>query len=305
MKKRNNIIGLLFASPWIIGFLIFSLYPISASLFYSFTKFNLFTEPKFIGLENYAQLFLHDNRFWKSLYNTVYMTFLGTPVFLAVSLLTALLLNMKIRGNSYYRTLFFLPTVMPMVATSLLWLWILNAQSGLLNSILKAVGLPQPNWFSDPALTKPSLILIGMWATGNIMIFFLASLQEIPASLYESADMDGAGVIRKFFKITLPYITPVILYQLIVNFIYNFQYFTQAYVILTGSSGQGTSSYIQGNGGPENSMLFYALYLYHKGFVFFKMGEASAMAWILFVIVALVTVIIFKTSDRWVNYGGE
>lgn len=305
MKSRNNITGLLFASPWLIGFLIFSIYPISASLYYSFTKFNLFTTATFVGLSNYKQLIVHDDLFWKSLYNTVYMTIIGTPVFLILSLMMALLLNMKVRGKAFYRTLFYLPTVMPMVATSMLWLWILNPQGGLMNSLLNLLGLPQPNWLVNPLLTKPSLILIGMWATGNIMIFFLASLQEIPVSQYESAEIDGARSIGKFFYITLPSITPVILYQLIVNFIYNFQYFTQAYVILTGSSGQGTSSYVAGYGGPENSMLFYALYLYHRGFVYFKMGEASAMAWILFVIVALVTILIFKTSNKWVSYGGE
>lgn len=305
MKRKRTLTGLLFASPWIIGFLVFSLYPILASLYYSFTTFNLFKAPVWVGLENYVQLFAHDPRFWQSLWNTLYMTVIGTPVFLIVALCTALLLNMKVGGKSFYRTLFYLPTVMPMVATSLLWLWILNTQSGLLNSLLKSIGLPAPNWFGDAAFTKPSLIFIGMWATGNIMIFFLASLQEIPVSLYESAEINGAGAFRKFFRITLPQITPIILYQMIVNIIYNFQYFTQAYIILNGSGSSGTSSMIPGYGGPLNSMLFYALYLYQRGFVFFKMGEASAMAWFLFVIVAVVTVAIFKTSRRWVNYGGE
>lgn len=305
MKKRSTLFGLLFASPWIIGFLVFSLYPISASLYYSFSEFNLFKAPKFVGLQNYIQLFAHDPKFWQSLYNTMYMTVIGTPVFLIVALATALLLNMKVGGKSVYRTLFYLPTVMPMVATSLLWLWILNTQSGFLNTILKSIGLPQPNWFGSPSLTKPSLIFIGMWATGNIMIFFLASLQEIPVSLFESAEIDGAGAFRKFFNITLPHITPILLYQLIVNVIYNFQYFTQAYIIIGGSGANGSGSMAVGSGGPLNSMLFYALYLYHRGFVFFKMGEASAMAWILFIIVAAVTVVIFKTSNKWVNYGGE
>jgi multiple sugar transport system permease protein len=303
--KKKNLTGFLFASPWIIGFILFSVYPISASLYYSLTNFNLFKTPIFVGLDNYRYLFFQDDRFWKSLYNTLYMTVFGTSVFLFVSLAMALMLNMKVRTQSLYRTLFYIPTVMPMVATTMLWLWILNPRFGLANSALKFLGLPQPNWFSDPALTKPSLIIIGAWATGNIMIFFLAALQEVPISLYESAEIDGAGAFRKFFRITLPWIAPTMLYQLIVNFIYNFQYFTQAYVMLTGSSGEGTSSYRMGYGGPENSLLFYALYLYHRGFVFFKMGEASAMAWILFVIVVIVTIIIFRTSKRWVEYGGE
>lgn len=305
MKRRSNITGLLFASPWIIGFLVFSLYPIAASLYYSFTSLKLTKAPVWVGLTNYIQLFAHDPKFWQSLYNTLYMTVIGTPVFLVVALATAMLLNMKVGGKSLYRTMFYLPTVMPIVATSMLWMWILNTQSGLLNTLLRDIGIKGPNWFGNAAYTKPSLIFIGMWATGNIMIFFLAALQEIPVSLYESAEIDGAGAVRKFFRITLPQITPILLYQLIVNVIYNFQYFTQAYVILNGSGSSGNSSYIAGYGGPQNSMLFYALYLYHRGFIFFKMGEASAMAWILFIIVAAVTVLIFRSSKKWVNYGGD
>jgi multiple sugar transport system permease protein len=303
-NKRKNLLGILFASPWIIGFLIFSLYPIIASFYYSFTTFNLFKPPQFVFLDNYKTLLASD-LFWKSLFNTFYMTVIGTPLFLITGLVMALLQNLKIKGQSFYRTIFYLPTIVPIVATSMIWLWILNPQNGLINSLLKLIGISGPNWLADAAYTKPSLVIIGMWTVGNIMIYFLAALQEIPVSLMESAELDGATPIRKFFSITLPYLSPIILYQLIVNIIYNFQYFTQAYMVILGSGAQGTAGMVLGSGGPENSLLFYALYLYHKAFVFFKMGEASAMAWLLFILVAVITWIILKTSNRWVNYGGE
>jgi multiple sugar transport system permease protein len=304
MGKRNNLLGLLFASPWIIGFLVFSIYPISASFYYSLTTFNLFKPPEFVFLDNYKTM-LANELFWKCLYNTFYMAILGTPVFLITSLIMSLLLNIKIKGQSIYRTLFYLPTIVPMVASSMLWIWILNPQSGLINSLLSKMGVSGPNWLEDPALTKPSLILIGMWTTGNIMIYFLAALQEIPVALIESAEIDGANSFSKFYNITLPTISPIILYQLIVNIIYNFQYFTQAYVVIMGSGGNGTASMALGSGGPENSLLFYALYLYHRAFIFFKMGEASAMAWMLFILVAIITWLIIKTSNKWVSYGRE
>lgn len=302
--RKRNLTGLLFASPWIIGFIVLSAYPIAASFYYSLTDFRLFKAPNFVFLDNYKTMLTSD-LFWKSLFNTFYMTLIGTPLFLLTALGMALLQNIKIKGQSFYRTVFYLPTIVPLIATSMIWMWILNPRSGLLNSLLKIVGITGPNWLADAKYTKPSLIIIGMWTVGNIMIYFLAALQEIPASLMESAEIDGANAFRKFFSITLPALSPVILYQLIVNIIYNFQYFTQAYVLIIGSGDQGNANITAGSGGPQNSLLFYALYLYHRAFVFFKMGEASAMAWLLFILVVFVTWVIFKTSDRWVNYGGE
>jgi multiple sugar transport system permease protein len=294
--------GILFAFPWIIGFLAFSLYPICVSFYYSLTEFNLFKEPKWVGLSNYTALF-SDEKFFKSLWNTFYMVIIGTPVSLVVALLLAVLLNQKIRGLPVFRTIFYLPSIVPTVAASLLWLWILNPKVGVLNSLLGYLGMPKPNWLMDPNWTKPALILIGIWGVGNMMIIFLASLQDVPRSLYEAAEMDGANTIQKFFRITLPSVSPVIFFQLIMNIIYYFQYFTQAYLIINGSStGSGLND---ATGGVENSMLFYSLYLFHNAFSFFKMGKASAMAWILFIIVVAVTAIIFKTQDRWVTYGDE
>lgn len=299
--NSHTIMGLLFAMPWIIGFLLFSLYPIVMSIYYSMTDFNMFQTPKFVGLGNYETL-LRDPRFYKSLWNTLYMTLIGTPVCITVGLLLAVLLNQKVKGMPFFRTFFYLPSIVPLVASSMLWLWILNPQYGLLNMVLRKMGLYQPNWLSDPYFTKPALIIMGIWGVGSIMIIFLAALQDVHRTLYEAAEIDGANAMQRFFHITLPGISPVIFFQLIIGIINNFQYFTQAYLMIGSSTGGQLNV---SSGGPENSLLFYALYLYNKAFSSFKMGEASAMAWILFVIVALVTYVIFKTQDKWVSYSAE
>ena len=299
-NRKDFIAGLIFSSPWIIGFLIFTLYPIAISFYYSFTTFSIFQPPKFVGLETVKSL-LEDELFSKSLFNTLYMTVLATPINIAFGLGTAILLNMKIKGLSIYRTLFYIPSVVPQVAASILWIWILNARYGLLNNILKVFGVYQPNWFQDPAYTKPALILMALWSTGTIMIIFLAALQDVPVSLYEAADMDGANRWYKFTRIIIPSISPVILYQFIVGIIFNFQIFTQAWIIGEAAGGLNQGVF----GGPENSILFYATYLFYNAFTYLKMGTASAMAWILFILTAVVTFIVFKTSNRWVTYGGE
>ena len=294
--------GLLFALPWIIGFLAFSLYPICISFYYSLCDFNIFQAPKWVGLDNYSQLFA-DEKFFKSLWNTFYMVFLATPINLIAALLLAVILNQKIKALSVFRTIFYLPSIVPTVASSLLWLWILNPQSGIINQGLKLLGLPQPNWLTDPVFTKPALILMSVWSVGGMMIIFLASLQDVPRSHYEAAQIDGANAVKQFFHITLPAISPVIFFQLIMSIINYFQYFTQAYLLINGSS--GGSGLNAESGGAENSLLFYSLYLFHNAFGYFKMGKASAMAWILFVIVLVITAIIFKTQDRWVTYGDD
>ncbi len=302
LERSRTRTGILFALPWIIGFLAFSLYPICISIYYSLTDFNIFQAPKWVGFGNYSALFA-DEKFYKSLWNTFYMVIIGTPVSLIAALLLAVLLNQKIQGLPVFRTIFYLPSIVPTVASSLLWIWILNPKVGLLNAGLKLLGVPQPNWLMDPACTKPALIIIGVWGVGSMMIIFLASLQDVPRSLYEAAEMDGANTFQRFFKITLPSVSPVIFFQLIMNIIYYFQYFTQAYLMINGSTaGSGLNAV---SGGPENSMLFYSLYLFHNAFGYFKMGKASAMAWILFIIVVAVTAIIFKTQDRWVTYGDD
>jgi multiple sugar transport system permease protein len=299
MMKKNTWIGLAFASPWLLGFLALTVYPLGASLYYGFTKFNVFQPPAYIGMSNYSEL-MQDGLFWKSVYNTLYLTLISTPINLIFALLIAILLNLRITGLSIYRTVYYIPTIVPLAATSLLWMWILNPQYGLMNNMLSQLGLPGPNWLADPSLAKLSLIFMGVWASGNVIIIFLASLQEVPQSLYESAEIDGAGGWRKFLNITLPFISPIILFQLIMQVINNLQYFTQAYFIVSSNNLN-----LAGGGGPENSLLMYAIYLYHNAFIYFKMGKASAMAWILFIIAAMITWLIFRSSKRWVNYGGE
>ncbi len=302
LTKNSARAGLLFALPWIVGFLIFGLYPICVSIYYSMTSFNLFQSPTWVGLANYQELFT-DEKFFKSLLNTFYMVIVGTPVSLIGGLLLAVLLNQKIKGMPVFRTIFYLPSIVPIVASSLLWLWILNPQYGLINSLLQVFGVSGPNWLMDPNYTKPSLIIMGLWGVGNVMIIFLASLQDVPRSLYEAAEMDGANSVQQFLHITLPGITPVIFFQLIMSIINYFQYFTQAYMMIGGSTGGSGGNLV--SGGAENSLLFYSLYLFQNAFGYFKMGKASAMAWILFLVVVAVTALIFKTQDRWVSYGDE
>ncbi|MGG4392989.1 sugar ABC transporter permease [Paenibacillus thiaminolyticus] len=294
-ERKTIIIGLLFTSPWIIGFLVFQLYPIVASFYYSMTEYNLFSSPTWVGIQNYRDLF-QDDKFFLSMYNTLYITVFGVVPHMAFALGMALLLNMKIKGQSIYRTIYFLPTLVPAVAGSLLWLWILNSQYGLINMLLESIGIVGPNWLVDPDWTKPSLILMGFWGTGTITVMYLAALQDVPQIFYEAAEIDGASRWRKFWSITFPAISPMTLFQLIMMLIGSFQYFTEGMVFAEAS---------QSIGGPENSLLFYSIYLYQQAFSFLNMGYAAAMAWILFLVVMTFTLLIFRTSARWVYYGGE
>lgn len=202
-ERKRLLIGLCFISPWLLGFLLFQFYPILSSFYYSLTDYNLFSDPKWVGVENYSTLIL-DDKVWLSLYNTVFMTVFGLIPQLAFALGIALLLNRDIKGQSIYRTIYFLPTLVPAVAASLLWMWLLNAQYGLINELLGYLGLPQPNWLLDPSFTKPWLIMMGFWGTGTTTIMYLASLQEVPKMYYEAADIDGANAWQKFRHITFP-----------------------------------------------------------------------------------------------------
>ncbi|MFS0612453.1 carbohydrate ABC transporter permease [Lederbergia ruris] len=294
-KRKALVLGLLFVSPWLIGFIIFQLYPIIMSFYYSLTEYNLFTSPKWVGLENYKSLF-QDKKFYLSLYNTVYITVFGLFPHLIFALLMAVILNTNVKGQSFYRTIYFLPTLVPAVAGSLLWLWLFNAQYGLINEFLGAIGFVQPNWLVDPQWAKPAIIIMGFWATGTNTIMYLAALQDVPQTFYEAAEIDGANRWQKFLHITLPAISPISLFLVLMGLIGSFQFFTQGLIF-----GEATQSM----GGPENSLLFYAIYLYQTAFSFLKMGYASAMAWVLFVIVLILTIFIFKSSAKWVYYGGE
>lgn len=297
--RRNTVAGLLFAAPWLAGFLLLSLAPILMSAYNSLTAFNLFQAPRFVGLDNYRAL-LTDRKFYISLQNTLFITAVGTPLNMAFALAIAMLLNRNIRGLNVYRTLFYMPTVMPAVASSALWIWILNPQMGLFNHLLSLFGIPRVNWTGNALFTKPALLLMGLWSTGNMVIIFLASLKNVSRSQYEAAQIDGAGSLQRFLHVTLPGISPVILFQLIISLINNLQYFTQAYLFIGQEVGSNVAS-----GGPQNSLLFYSIYLYQKAFTYFEMGAASAMAWILFLIVAGLTLLVFGLQERWVTYGQD
>ncbi|WP_152397482.1 carbohydrate ABC transporter permease [Paenibacillus guangzhouensis] len=291
-------LGLLFASPWIIGFLVFTVYPFFSSLYFSLTAYDLFNPPQWVGLDNYKQI-MSDERFYKSINNTLFMAFISVPISLASSLVIALMLNFKVKGINFYRTIFYLPAVIPVVASALLWTWMLNPDFGLINMFLRAVGLPDPAWLMDPRYTKPSLILMGLWGSGAGALIFLAALQGVPQQYYEAAQVDGANGWHRFWRITIPALSPIILFQLIMGLIGAFQIFTESYILAGGKSVSGSI------GGPDQSLLFYAVNLYQEAFMNLKMGYASALAWILFIIVMAITLVLLKTSRRWVYYGGE
>lgn len=293
MERRNLVNGLLFASPYILGFLLFMLYPLVMSFYYSFCQYNVIAKPIWIGWENYRELF-RDSDFVTALYNTLYFTVFSVPLSLAFSIGLALLLNQKVNGMSVYRTIFFLPTIVPVVASAVLWLWVLTPDGGLLNGLLlQFFGIRGPGWIADPAWSKPSLILMSLWTVGTAVVIFLAGLAEVPRELYEVADIDGAGPWGKFRNVTLPLITPTILFNLVMGLIAAFQYFTQVYVMTNGT------------GSPAKSTLLYALYLYKTSFNYLKMGYASAMAWLLFLVIFGATVLVMVSSKRWVHYHGE
>jgi ABC-type sugar transport systems, permease components len=285
---------LLFLSPWVLGFLMFIIYPMLASLFYSFTHYDMLTKPKWVGLSNY-RFMLTDPLFWKSLKNTIWIVVIGTPVQIAFAILTALILTMPRRGRGSYRTIYFVPTMVPAVAATLAFLFLLNP-GGPISTILGWFGIKGPLWFLDPTWSKPALVLLGMWGVGETMIIFLASLLDVPTHLYEAADIEGGSAWQKFRHITLPMISPVIFFSAVIGVIYGFQYFTQAYVVGAGSGGDV--------GNPQYSTLFYGIYLYTQGFTSSHFGYASAMAWVLFLIIMACTLVLIKTSNRWVFYQG-
>ena len=290
-EKRNQVMGLLFISPWLIGFFFFALFPLVASLYYSMTNYDFIREPQFIGLANYVRLFTIDPDFWTVMYNTIYYVGFGVPLGIAVAFMIANLLNSDIKGRTLFRSVIYIPSIVPAVCTAMVWLFILNVQYGAINGILKTIGWPTIPFLSSPELAKPSLIMIYIWAQGTAVVIFLAALQDVPRSLYDAALVDGANAWNRFWNVTVPMCTPVILFNFIMGIIWAFQDFTLPFV-LTG-------------GGPMKSTEFYVVNLYRNAFVQFSIGKASAMAWILFLIILLFSVILFRTSARWVYYGGE
>ena len=290
VSRREALWGYLFILPWIIGFIAFNAYPIGSVFYLSFTEYNVLQPAEWVGFENYIKIFTDDKLFWKSLYNTVYFVALSVPGQLILGLASALLVNQKIRGQAFWRTAFYLPVMVPYVVSSILFVWILDARLGVMNYTLDLIGINGPDWFQSETWAKPAIILLTLWHMGNYMVIFLAGLQAIPDHLYEAASLDGAGSWRKLINITLPLLTPALLFNLVVGIINSFQVFTFAYVMTRG--------------GPLNSTTFYVYYLYRRAFEYFEMGYASALSVILFVIVMALTVIIFKWSNRWVYYEG-
>lgn len=298
-KKRNLRNGILFCLPWIIGFLGFQLLPLLQSAYYSFTEFNAIKAPKWVGFANYKSL-LKDDLFYKSLANTAFYTVFSVIIFISLAMLLALLIQEKIIGRSFFRTVFFIPSIVPVVATTMIWIWIFDPVNGVLNQILKRIGAVQPLWLTDACYTKWAVLIIGAWCVGTTMVIFLAALKDIPKTLYEAAEVDGAGPFVKFFRISLPMMSHIVVYQIVLCMIASFQIFTQPQIIAMMTYG-GTKP--QAAGGPENSLLMYSIYLYQNAFVYLKMGKASAMAWILFFIVMAVTLIFLKWSKRYMGTG--
>jgi multiple sugar transport system permease protein len=294
-SRRQLLTGLAFASPWLVGFLALVAGPILASGYYSFTDFNLFQAPRSVGLGNYRQL-LHDDRFAKALTNTLYLTVVGVPLALVLALLLALALNSRVRGTPFYRAVVYLPTIIPIVVSTYVWRWLLNAQYGYVNRLLGLFGLPQPTWLEDPAFTKPAIVLMGLWTVGGTAVIYLAALRNVPRETYEAAMVDGAGPWQRFRAVTWPALTPVTLFQLIVGMIASLQIFTQPYLLAQSRLNQAA-------GGPADSMLTYGMYVFQNAFVFLKMGYASALAWVLFLITMAVTAGLLLSSRRWVHYG--
>lgn len=292
LRGREAISFYLFVLPWVVGFLIFTLGPIIASLVFSFTDYDIMLTPSLIGLANFRELF-QDPLFYTSLYNTIYIVLLAVPLGMLVSFTIALLLNQRVRFLAAYRTAYFLPSIVPAVASAALWLYLLQPQWGLVNGFLESVGITGPGWLSSEVWSKPAIIMMMVWAAGNTMIIYLAGLQDIPQSLYEAAAIDGANEWSKFWRITLPLMTPSLFFTLVLGIIGTFQIFAQIFVLTDGM------------GGPQNSTLVYMIYLYRNGFNFFRMGYASAMAWVLFVLILLLTWLQFKGAQRWVYYEVE
>ncbi len=291
MRAREEIAGYLFIMPWLLGFLIFTAGAMLYSLYLSFFKADFLSEFSFVGLANYAQMLFEDDLWPKSIRNTAYYSFVSVPLLTILALLIALLLNQKVLGLSIFRTIYYLPSVVQGVAVAILWVWLFHPEYGPINGLLGVFGLSGPAWLSTEQWAMPAIIIMSLWGVGGSMIIFLAGLQGIPQSLYDAAEIDGAGPLSCFWNITVPMMTPTIFFSLILGMIGSFQMFTQAYVMTRG--------------GPNNATLTYVMHIYNKGFRQFHFGYASALAWVLFLLILLLTVLILKSSSAWVYYEGE
>jgi multiple sugar transport system permease protein len=288
---RNLLKGLAFISPWLIGFFLFTLTPVGLSFYYSLCDYSLLQAPVYRGTENY-RLLAADPVFWKVFRNTLQYAALALPLALVVSLLVALLLNTGVRGQVVYRTLVFLPSLVPAIASAMIWLWLFNPKLGLINLVLRSLGVADPPpWLADSSWAMPALVLMSLWGIGNTVVIYLAGLQDVPAELYEAAELDGAGSLRKIWHVTIPMLSPVIFFNLIIAIIGTLQIFGQPYIMTAG--------------GPARATYFYTMYLYDSAFTFLKMGYASAMAWIQLLVVLSLTAFAFWSGKRWVHYQGN
>jgi len=289
-RQQETIAAWLLITPWLLGFLLFIAGPMLASIWLSFTSWDLLTPPKWVGLANYIRLGTADPSVGRSLRVTTVYSFVSVPLNVAFGLFVAMLLNERIRLQSFMRTLYYLPSVVSGVAVALLWRWIFAADFGLLNSFLALAGIRGPAWLSDTRTALPALIIMSLWGVGGGMVIYLAGLQSVPTALYEAAEIDGAGAVRRFWNITVPMISPVIFFQTIMGIIGALQTFTQAFIMT--------------DGGPKDATLFFLLYLYRNAFQQYKMGYASALAWVLFFYIMALTLLFLRSSSSWVYYEG-
>lgn len=289
-ERRSLGVGLLFISPWLVGFAVFLVYPIIYTVRISFTRYSGFGAPKWVGLANYREL-VHDDVFWTAIYNTAYYTLLAVPIGAAVAMILALAMNQPLPEVRIFRAIVYIPSVIPLFTLAFIYQVLMNPTKGVFNRVLIWFGLPNINWFGDPRYAKLALVLLAQYGAGQAGIVFLAALKGIPRSLHEAASMDGATAWRRFWNITLPLMTPVILYDLILGLSLGLQIFTQVY-ILSGNPA----------GGPANSTMVYVLYLYQNAFQYGKLGLAAAMGWVLFLVTLGISFIIFKSAKWWVNY---
>lgn len=296
-SARANINGYLFTLPWIISLLVFTAYPVFASFFFSMTKYNIISPPQWVGLDNFSTMFTKDPLYWKSVWNTVYYVVFSVPLSLIVALILALLLNQAVRGIGIYRTIFYLPGLVPAVASTLLWMVLLDPKLGLVNAGLHALGIEKLGWFRSATWSKPGLVLMTLWGgTGGSMLIFLAALKEIPQSLVEAAMIDGANAWQRFIHITIPMISATTFFNLVMGVIGSFQVFAIAYTAIDPN---------QGSAGPLNSLLIYMLLLYRNAFRYFNMGYASAMALAIFIVLVAITLLIVRSATSWVFYENQ
>jgi multiple sugar transport system permease protein len=301
LRRIEAFNGYVFVLPWFVGLLFLTVYPFSSGIYYSFTEFDILTPPKWVGMRNYADILTNDERFVKAVFNTAYFVGVGVLPRCIVGLLLALLLNQKLKAITMFRGVFYMPSIVPTVASMALFIYILHDRFGLLNEFLhNTLGVPDPpHWLTSPEWSKPALILWSMWGVGGIMVIYLAGLQGIPDELYEASALDGAGTMRKLFSITLPLLSPTIFFVLAMSIIGSFQIFAPVFLLYTSG---GSISYAVG---PRNSLLFWVVYIYYSGFLAWRMGYSSALAVLLLIVIVALTILQFRLANRWVFYGGD